>query len=182
MTPGGRGFFRPSVPFRNTILPERKWPCSKEIVPGLAENLKREGLGRTQLGADRKISILLEAAGRETRSTLRYIPVGHQRFGDHEFLVKLENPLPGVKSDGDRGRFHFPDQALPADRPTMFFFLVAPSVILMRLKGVSSEHSVGHEPKGYCADRFRYGQTLTISREAAYNYARGSPLNLIKIF
>ncbi len=85
--------------------------------------MKHKDLVELGSGADRKISILLEAAGRETRSTLRYIPVDISDSAITNSSLNLKTRYPELKVMGIVADFTSRIEALPADRPTMFFFL-----------------------------------------------------------
>jgi L-histidine N-alpha-methyltransferase len=95
----------------------------KKISPRLTRNLRHKDLVELGSGADRKISILLEAANGGTRSTLRYIPVDVSDSAIMNASLNLKIRYPELKVEGVVADFTERLEAIPLERPILFFFL-----------------------------------------------------------
>jgi L-histidine Nalpha-methyltransferase len=146
----------------------------KEIAPGLAGNLKHKDLVELGSGADRKISILLEAAGRETRSTLRYIPVDISDSAITNSSLSLKTRYPELKVMGIVADFTSRIETLPVDRPTMFFFLGSTIGNFDEFEGSAFLRNIATamKPKDTLLIGFDMIKPFPII-EAAYNDAQG---------
>jgi len=95
----------------------------KNIAPKFTQLFRNKDLVELGSGADLKIRTLLDAVGRETRATLRYIPVDINESAIFNALQSLLNRFPELEVLGIVADFTCQLNVIPDDRPTIFCFL-----------------------------------------------------------
>ncbi|MFC1943881.1 L-histidine N(alpha)-methyltransferase [Chloroflexota bacterium] len=110
------------------LLPEY-YPTRTEvaILEEIAPELMRPYIPRDLIelgsGADRKIRIMLDAAGEAVRSVMRYIPVDISESAITESSLNLIDIYPEMEIIGVIGDFTCRIEGIPSDRPRLFCFL-----------------------------------------------------------
>jgi len=95
----------------------------REIAPMLMAKLANYDIVELGSGANHKISLLLDAAGEQIRSTLRYIPVDISESALTKASQDLRRRYPELTVLGIIADFTSQLHLLPANRPRMFCFL-----------------------------------------------------------
>lgn len=146
----------------------------KEVAPGLVGTLNHQDLVELGSGADRKIGILLEAATKDTRSTLRYIPVDISDSAVRNSSLNLKARFPELTVMGIVADFTSRLEALPTNRPTMFLFLGSTIGNFDEAESVGFLRNIkaAMKPEDTLLVGFDMVKPLAII-EAAYNDAQG---------
>lgn len=146
----------------------------KEIAPELMGTFANRDLVELGSGANLKIRILLDAAGKSNRSTMRYIPMDISESAIAEALADLIDRYPELQVMGVVADFTSQLDVLPPKRPLMLCFLGSTIGNMSGDESVSFLRTVSENMKS--DDKLLIGFDMVKPRdimEAAYNDSRG---------
>ena len=146
----------------------------KEIAPELMGTFANRDLVELGSGANLKIRILLDAAGKSNRSTMRYIPMDISESAIAEALADLIERYPELQAMGVVADFTSQLDVLPPKRPLMLCFLGSTIGNMSGDESVSFLRTVSENMKS--DDKLLIGFDMVKPRdimEAAYNDSRG---------
>lgn len=95
----------------------------ENIAPEFTQILRHKDLVELGSGADLKIRTMLDTVGRETRATLRYIPVDISESAISNALQSLLELYPELEVLGIVADFTCQINVIPSHRPAIFCFL-----------------------------------------------------------
>lgn len=146
----------------------------KNIAPKFTQIFRHRDLVELGSGADLKIRTMLDAAGRETRATLRYIPLDISEPAIFNALQSLLKRYPELEVLGIVADFTCQLNVIPGHRPAIFCFLGS------TIGNLDEEETIVFLRKVAGAmrpeDRLLIGFDMVKSREileAAYNDSKG---------
>lgn len=146
----------------------------RDIAPGLMETFAHKDIVELGSGSNRKIRILLDAAGDYNRSTLRYVPVDISHDAIMESARGLLDIWPRLEVLGIVADFARQLDVIPTERPIMYCFLGSTIGNLSDHEGVSFLRAISGSMRP--ADSLLIGFDMVKPRkivEAAYNDSQG---------
>jgi L-histidine N-alpha-methyltransferase len=146
----------------------------KEIAPELMETFANRDLVELGSGANLKIRILLDAAGKSHRSSMRYIPMDISESTIAESSADLIERYPELQVMGVVADFTSQLDVLPTKRPLMLCFLGSTIGNMSGDESISFLRTVAENIKS--DDKLLIGFDMVKPREimeAAYNDSRG---------
>ena len=146
----------------------------KEKAPTLMGSFLHSDIVELGAGASWKIQVMLDAVGREERSTLRYLPVDISESAVIESAEDLVNRYPELDVLGIVADFTCHLDMLPTERPKMFCFLGSTIGNLEEKESISFLRKVSETMKSQ--DRLLVGFDMVKAQETieeAYNDGQG---------
>ena len=147
----------------------------EDIAPELMGGFNHKELVELGSGANVKIRVLLDAAGKTNRATLRYIPVDISESAVIEASLDLIERYPELQVLGIVADFTSQLDLVPTEYPLMFCFLGSTIGNMEKEESISFLQSVSENMKW--EDRLLIGFDMVKSREtleSAYNDAQGT--------